>query len=71
MKLLHTKNLKDGRKHLLIELAVNERAPVPPINDGAFYQLSYPMDDTIIEGFILNNPQRVTWDSYSQKWIDV
>ena len=27
-------------------------------------------DDTIIAGHILKDPQRIMWDSYSQKWAD-
>lgn len=71
MKVLHTKTLKDGRKHLLIELRKGEPEPVEPIKSDGFYKLNYPMDDTIIEGYILNDPQRIMWDSYAQKWSDV
>lgn len=71
MKIKHTKTLNDGRVHVLIELGATEAMPVESVKDGAFYKLNYPMDDTIIDGHILSNPQRVMWDSYSQKWIDV
>ena len=49
------------------ELAVR----VEPIKSDGFYKLNYPMDDTIIDGYILRDPQRIMWDSYSQKWTDV
>ena len=71
MKLLHEKVLKDGRIHVLIELGATEPFPVAPIQEDAYYQLSYPMDDTILQGHIIKDPQRVAWDSYSQKWVDV
>lgn len=71
MKIKHEKVLKDGRIHVLIELGPNEAFPVPCLQDSAFYRLNYPMDDQIIEGYILKDPQRIHWDSYSQKWVDV
>ena len=71
MKIKHTKILKDGRIHVLLELGATEAFPVEAIKESAFYKLNYPMDDTIIAGYILSNPQRIVWDSYSQKWIDV
>jgi hypothetical protein len=70
MKIKYTKMLKDGRRHILVELSKGECEPVSPINIDGFYKLNYPMDDTIIAGHILSNPQRTAWDSYSQKWVD-
>ena len=71
MKVKYEKVLKDGRIHVLIELAPTEACPVPPVDEDAFYRLNYPMDDTIIQGHILHDLQRIMWDSYSQKWIEV
>lgn len=71
MKVKHTKTLKDGRVHVLLELGPTEAMPVEPLCADAYYKLNYPMDDTIIAGHILNDPQRIVWDSYSQKWMDV
>ena len=70
MKIKHERVLKDGRIHVLIELGPTEPFPVAPLNTDSHYKLNYPMDDTIIQGHILNDPQRVYWDSYSQKWMD-
>ena len=70
MKIKHEKVLKDGRIHVLIELGPTEAFPTEAIQDSAFYRLNYPMDDQIVEGFMLNKPVRVHWDSYSQKWIE-
>ena len=70
MKIKHEKVLKDGRIHVLIELGPTEAFPTEAIKDSAFYRLNYPMDDQIVEGFMLNKPVRVHWDSYSQKWIE-
>lgn len=70
MKVKHTKTLKDGRKHVLIELNAGESMPTPALNVDAFYKLNYPMDDQIVEGHLLFNPQRVYWDSVEQKWME-
>ncbi len=70
MKTLNIKTLKDGRRHLLIEIAPNEKYPVPPPESESFYKLGYPMEDQIIEGYILQGLQRMHWDSYSQKWTE-
>lgn len=71
MKLKNIKTLKDGRRHVLLELDISELLPVPQLQDDAYYKLGYPMDDTIIAGHILRDPQRIMWDSYSQKWVEV
>ena len=70
MKILNTKTLKDGRKHLLIEISPNEKPPEPALESHKFYKLGYPMDDQIVEGYILQGLQRMHWDSYSQKWVE-
>ena len=69
MKVKYTKQLKDGRRHVLIELAPGELMPVRPINPDAFYRLNDPMDD-VVGGYLIKNPQRVCWDSLTQKWIE-
>lgn len=71
MRILNTKTLKDGRRHLLIEVSKNEADPVPALEEHGFYKPKYPMDDMIIEGRLLTNPQQVVWDSLEQKWLDV
>ena len=68
MKVKHTKELKDGRRHVLIELAKGELIPVPPVDPDAFYRLNDPMDD-VVDGYLIKNPQRVCWDSLAQTWI--
>ena len=67
MKLRNSKTLKDGRVLVLIELGPTEAMPVPPVNDDAFYQLNYPHDE-IVQGFHINNPKRVYWDTLEQAW---
>ena len=67
MKLKHTKVLKDGRIHVLIELGATEAFPVSPVNEDAFYKLNYPHDE-IVQGHHIANPIRVYWDTLSQQW---
>ena len=70
MKVLHIKRLKDGRQHVLVELHKDEPVVVPSVNADAFYRLNDPMDD-VVAGYLLKCPQRVCWDSLTQKWIEV
>ena len=70
MKLLHTKTLKDGRKHVLIELGPGEATPVAPVNEKLYYRLAYPHDDMVLMGHHISDPTPVYWDSYSQEWKD-
>lgn len=69
MKVLHSKTLKNGRRHVLIELTPHEQLPVPPVDPDAFYRLNDPMDD-VVGGYLIWKPQRVCWDSLTQKWIE-
>lgn len=68
MKTLHTKVLKDGRVHVLIELGPTEAMPVEPVNHNAHYRLGYPIED-VVEGHIITEARRVHWCSLEQKWI--
>ncbi|CAB4241136.1 hypothetical protein UFOVP228_24 [uncultured Caudovirales phage] len=70
MKVLHTKTLKDGRRHVLMELSPHEKGHFAYIMPDAFYRLNEPMHEDIVIGHIIQNPQRVYWDSLEQKWID-
>ena len=70
MKILHTKTLKDGRQHLLIELPTGDESTLLHVPGNMFFQLGYPLEQTIIESHHLKNLQRVAWDAYSQKWVE-
>lgn len=71
MKHLHTKTLKDGRQHILIELQAGEGTGLLHVAPNSFYKLGYPLDDQIIESHHLAQIKRVAWDAYSQEWVDV
>ena len=67
MKLKHTRVLKDGRIHVLIELGATEAFPVAPVKSDAYYKLNYPHDE-IIQGWHIENLVRVYWDTLSHEW---
>ena len=68
MKTLHTKRLKDGRVHVLIELGPTEAMPVPAYKDDAMYRLHDPMDD-VVPGYVINDATRVYWCPVGQDWV--
>ena len=69
MKTLHTKVLKDGRVHVLIELGPTEPMPVPPVNDNAHYRLGHPVED-VVPGHVINDARRVYWCPIGQDWVE-
>lgn len=69
MKVLHVKRLKDGRRHVWVELREGEPMVVPSVQEDAFYRLNDPMDD-VVGGYLIKNPQRVCWDSLTQEWVE-
>lgn len=70
MKIKYKRVLKDGRIHVLIELGPTEAFPVEALDDNAYYRLNYPHDDEILQGYQINNPKRVYWDTIAQKWSE-
>ena len=70
MKIIHTKLLKNGKRHLLIELEENESVPSPTKKDDAHYRLGEPLQTEVISGHILNQAQPVYWCSVTQEWVD-
>ena len=67
MIIKYSRVLKDGRVHVLMELGPTEAFPVPAVDSNAFYQLNYPHDE-IVQGFHIEHPKRVFWDTLQQKW---
>lgn len=71
MKVLHTKTLKDGRTHVLVELLKGEANTLTAIPPNRFWKLGYPLERQVIESHHLAEMQCVAWDAYSQEWVDV
>lgn len=66
MKIKHTRQLKNGNRHLLVELKPNEEINV--INEDLHYKLGYPIEDVVI-GHVLAQAVPVSWCSLSQEWL--
>jgi hypothetical protein len=66
---IHTRQLKNGNFHVLIELGPTEAFPVQPVNEDAHYKLGYPVYD-VVAGHVIRDASRVTWCSAQQEWVD-
>lgn len=69
MKHIHTRTLKDGRVHVLIELGPTEAMPVAPIRKDAHYRLGHPLEDVVL-GHVIKDARRVYWCPVGQEWVD-
>ena len=69
MRTVHTKVLKDGRVHVLIELGPTEAMPVAPAKDDAHYRLGHPIED-VVPGHVINDARRVYWCPVGQDWVE-
>lgn len=66
MKVLHTKTLKNGKRHVLIELAEGEE--VMSFNEDEYYRLGGQVDD-VVRGHVITESDHVVWCSIEQRWI--
>lgn len=67
MKIKYERTLKNGKRHVLVELSKDES--IFSVNDEAYYRLQYPMEEQVFAGHIIREPERVVWDTYEQKWL--
>ena len=67
MKIKYERLLKNGKRHVLVELDTGES--IQSIDDDKFYRLEYPMEEQIFAGHILKNPEAVVWDTFEQRWL--
>ncbi len=68
MKIKYERQLKNGKRHILVELLPDES--IFSVDDDSFYRLEYPMEEQVFAGHILRDPQRVVWDTFEQKWLE-
>jgi hypothetical protein len=66
MKVKNTKTLKNGKRHLLVELDPDEE--LLALKGDEHYRIGYPIED-VMRGHILIESQHVTWCSLEQKWL--
>jgi hypothetical protein len=67
MKIKHVKQLKSGKRHVLVELDEGER--IAGYHEDRHYKLGYPVEDIVI-GRVLDEAVEVTWCSAAQEWLE-
>jgi hypothetical protein len=67
MNIKHVKTLKNGKRHVLVELDEGER--IAAYHDDRFYRLGRPVEHIVI-GDVLDRAVPVTWCSASQEWVE-
>ena len=66
MKILHTKTLKSGKRHVLIELQ-NDDEKLMSVRPEKYYQLGGQVDD-VVQGHVITEAHGVYWCSITQQW---
>lgn len=66
MKTLHVKELKSGKRHVLVELDAGEK--LVAVHEDRFYKTGYPQE-MVVSGHILTESVRVSWCSLGQEWV--
>lgn len=77
MKVINTKQLKDGRVRMTVTLERGEvlaaylaGQTVLSLDEDAHYKLGYPMDNEVIHGAILAQARKTHWCSLTQEWVE-
>jgi hypothetical protein len=65
MKILHTKTLKNGKRHAIVEL--NEGEEIVCFNEDWYYRLGGQLDD-VVRGHVITESEHVVWCSIEQRW---
>ena len=66
LKVLHTKTLKSGKRHVLVELTEGEK--IKSFSEDGYYRLGGQLDD-VVGGHVITEAEHVTWCSIEQEWI--
>lgn len=66
MKIRHRKELKNGKRHVLVELDSDET--LISFNEEAYYKLGGQVED-IVRGHVITEAYQVTWCSIGQEWV--
>lgn len=66
MKVRHRKELKNGKRHVLVELDANET--LIAFDADAYYKMGYPQEE-VVQGYIILDSVHVTWCVIGQEWI--
>lgn len=66
MKVRHSKQLKNGKRHVLVELDADET--LLTFDENGYYKLGYPFDE-VVRGNQITEADRVMWCVIEQKWV--
>ena len=66
MKVKHRKELKSGKRHVLVEIDANETLFAMDVD--AYYRLGGQMED-IVQGHVIAEADKVYWCSINQEWV--
>lgn len=68
MKIIKETSTRDGKTRLTVELGAGER--VIAIRENMLYRLGQPMEDDVVQAYIISEATPVYWCSIEQKWRD-
>lgn len=68
MKVISDKPATVSKKRC-VTVELNDGEKIIVIAPDNFYKLGYPMDDQVIASHILDDLEKVVWDSLEQKWL--
>jgi len=66
MKIKHEKQLKNGKRHVLVEL--DEGDKLMCFHDDRFYRIGGQVDE-VMAGYVITESDQVVWCSIEQKWV--
>lgn len=66
MKIKYRKELKNGKRHVLVELDADET--LLTFDENKFYRLGGQVED-VVKGHVITEADHVVWCSIGQEWV--
>lgn len=66
MKIKYKKELKNGKRHVLVEIDADET--LLTFDADGYYRLGYPFDE-VVRGNQITEADKVMWCVVEQKWV--
>ena len=66
MKIKYKKELKNGKRHVLVEIDADET--LLTFDADVYYRLGYPFDE-VVRGNQITEADKVMWCVLEQKWV--
>jgi len=66
MKVKDRRELKNGKRHVLVELDANET--LVAFNEDAYYRMGQPFSE-VVRGHHILESEQVTWCVLGQEWV--